>query len=767
MVIRPRLAFPENSLATLITLNPFPAPVSSDLSRDEALFDAALRLSDAAERTAFLENSCADNPEQRTRVETLLAAREEADAFFAAGASLIEASDTIGQLQAQSRTAVQPDGRAVEEESVGQRIGRYKLVQKIGEGGCGAVFLAAQEEPVRRQVALKIIRGGMETKSVIARFEAERQALAMMDHPNIARVFDAGATASGLPFFVMEHVRGVRITDYCDGHRLPLRERLLLFIQVCHAIQHAHQNCIVHGDIKPSNIMIAQHDGVPAPKVIDFGISKATEARGSDKHPHVSVAQLVGTPAYMSPEQVELGGLDIDTRSDIYSLGVLLYELLAGLTPIDGHRLVEAGMAEIQRIFSDERPERPSKRLLSIEEDLLGTIAKARQLQPSKLAGTLQGDLDCIVMRALEHDRRRRYETADALARDVEHFLQNEPVAAHPSSWVYRSSKLVRRNRGAFLAGGAIAIALVLGTGLSTWLFLKERDARQRAVAAEHQQARLRLESETRESLTQAALMVSQERFEEADDLIRGIKLNASTLEGAAVFRAMGEWHALHGRWKLAAERFEVLLRINHLEGADVSSLDYLELGPVLIELGDLEAYEAFRRDAIARFAGKQNPFADRIVKISLLHSADSALLASLEPLARFNEQAAEEADRAGDPFVAAWRSMSIALYAYRLGDIAAAARWAERSLNYRDRNGPRDATARAILSLTRYQQGRPEDARRELLAARSIFKERPEELVDRGSPVHGFWFDWAFAQILIREASALTELPRPGNPLH
>jgi eukaryotic-like serine/threonine-protein kinase len=584
----------------------------------------------------------------------------------------------------------------------------------------------------------------------------------MMDHPNIARVFDAGETGDGLPYFVMEHVRGVRITEFCDEHRLPVADRLHLFIQVCHAIQHAHQNCIVHGDIKPSNILIAQHDGVPLPKVIDFGVAKATEARRPEKHPHVSLAQLVGTPAYMSPEQVELGGLDVDTRSDIYSLGVLLHELLTGRTPIDAPRFLQATLEEIRQLVRQHRNDPPSKRLGELPPERLQAIAAARRTSPRRLRQTLSGDLDCVVRKALEHDRRRRYETANAMAMDTQRYLQLEPLVAHPSGWFYRTSKLIRRNRGTFLATGAVAAALVVGTGTSTWLFLREREARQRAVAAEQQQARLRLEAETRGHITQAALLISQERFEEADDLVRALALEEPTMEGAAVFRSLGEWHAIHSRWRQAADRFEVLLRINQLEGSDVSSLDYLERGPTLVELGDFEAYEAFRQAAIRRFAGKQTPFADRIVKISLLHPADSDLLALLRPLVELAEEATREADVRGDAFVAAWRAMSLALYHYRSGRLAAAQTWCERSLSYHDGNAPRIATVRGILAMVHFRLGRPEASRAELAEARALLATYDDWPKDRGSPVHGFWFDWAFARLLLREASTLVELPRP-----
>jgi serine/threonine protein kinase len=356
-------------------------------------------------------------------------------------------------------------------EKTGDRIGRYKLLQTIGEGGCGVVYMAEQEEPVRRRVALKVIKLGMDTKQVIARFEAERQALAMMDHPNIAKVLDAGATEAGRPYFVMELVRGIKITDYCDQNNLPTRDRLDLFIKVCQAIQHAHQKGIIHRDIKPSNILVTLHDGAPVPKVIDFGIARATEGRLTDQTLFTAFEQFIGTPAYMSPEQAEMSGLDIDTRSDIYSLGVLLYELLTGKTPFDAKQLAAAGLDEMRRTIREQEPVRPSTRLGTMLEGELTTTAKHRQTDAPKLLHLLRGDLDWIVMKALEKDRTRRYETANGLAADLKRHLNNEAVVARPPSTAYRFQKLVRRNKLVFAAGASIGAALIITLAFSMWSY--------------------------------------------------------------------------------------------------------------------------------------------------------------------------------------------------------------------------------------------------------------------------------------------------------
>jgi serine/threonine protein kinase/WD40 repeat protein len=378
----------------------------------------------------------------------------------------------------------------------GGRIGRYKLLQKLGEGGCGVVFMAEQEQPVKRRVALKVIKLGMDTRQVVARFEAERQALAMMDHPNIARVLDAGATESGRPYFVMELVRGVRITDFCDQNKAGARERLELFIQVCGAIQHAHQKGIIHRDIKPSNILVTLHDGLAAPKVIDFGIAKATQQQLTEKTLFTEIQQFIGTPAYMSPEQAELSGLDIDTRSDIYSLGVLLYELLTGRTPFDPKALAEAGLDEVRRRIREDEPARPSTRLSTLAGAEQTEIATRRRSGAPELIGLLRGDLDWIVMRCLEKNRSRRYETASDLAQDIKRFLANEPISARPPSTAYRLQKFARRHKAAIASAFAISFFLSAGLAASTISFIKERKARARAESAEQAQTSLRQQAE-------------------------------------------------------------------------------------------------------------------------------------------------------------------------------------------------------------------------------------------------------------------------------
>ena len=419
--------------------------MSTTQKDEKTVFRAAVELKTASERIAYLDRACGSDPELKARIIALLQAHQEKGDFLEV---LTEESD------------ITLDDHGLKEKP-GTVIGRYKLLEKIGEGGMATVYMAEQERPIRRKVALKIIKLGMDTKSVIARFEAERQALAMMEHPNIAKVLDAGATETGRPYFVMELVKGLSITEYCDKNKLSTGERLELFMQVCNAVQHAHQKGIIHRDIKPSNVMVTLHDGTPVPKVIDFGIAKATCQRLTEKTVFTRYAQMIGTPAYMSPEQAEMSGLDVDTRTDIYSLGVLLYEILTGTTPFDGERLRSAGYLELQRIIRKEEPTKPSTKLSTLGDNLMA-VAKDRNTRPDLLRRSLRGDLDWIAMKSLEKDRTRRYETAYTLAEDIQRYLRNEPILAGSPGAIYRLQKFWRRHRSRIVAATTVALLLTV-----------------------------------------------------------------------------------------------------------------------------------------------------------------------------------------------------------------------------------------------------------------------------------------------------------------
>jgi serine/threonine protein kinase len=479
------------------------------------LFLQALELPTPQARRHLLATECGHDPALRAKIEALLQSHQE-DSF----------------LERPAEEAMNPlAGRGGAEvfEKPGDLIGRYKLREKIGEGGCGVVYVAEQAEPVRREVALKVIKLGMDTRSVVARFESERQALAMMDHPNIAKVLDAGATATGRPYFVMELVRGLKITEHCDQNQLSTRKRLELFIKVCQAVQHAHQKGIIHRDLKPSNILVTVNDSVPVPKVIDFGIAKATEGRLTDLTVYTDLHQFIGTPAYMSPEQASMTSLDIDTRSDIYSLGVLLYELLTGTTPFPETRMRSASRQEMQRFIMEEEPERPSTRLRQ------KSLATPRSQLPTG-HWPLATDLDWIVMKCLEKDRARRYETATGLAADLQRHLGNEPVVARPPSNLYRFQKLVRRNKVAFAAGTALAAALLVGLAISTFLYIQERREHDSAARSENLAAARLIDSENARNDSEAISTFLTQVFQSPDPARDGRTITvAETLSNAAI----------------------------------------------------------------------------------------------------------------------------------------------------------------------------------------------------------------------------------------
>jgi eukaryotic-like serine/threonine-protein kinase len=522
------------------------------------IFNEALKRT-SAERIEYLEAACTSDAGLRQRVENLLKAHERAGEFM---------EDPVTIL----RGGVAPKPPAG--EGSGDRIGPYKLLQQIGEGGCGVVFMAEQEHPLRRRVALKVVKPGMDTKNVIARFEAERQALTLMEHPNIARVYDAGATDSGRPYFVMELVRGPRITDYCDQHSLTTSERLELFVQVCHAIQHAHHKGIIHRDIKPSNVLVTTAgDGTPLPKVIDFGIAKATTSQQlTDKTYFTAFEMLIGTPAYMSPEQAALTSVDVDTRTDIYSLGVLLYELLTGTPPFDVPELLKAGLDEMRRVILNKDPLRPSTRLKTMLEEDLTFTAQQRRMEPIRLIRSIRGDLDWIVMKALEKDPARRYVTANALATDVQRYLAHEPVSARPPTGLYKLAKLIQRNR--LFTGSLVALGILLVSSLAIVSVLLAREKK----------ARLQTEIEKRTAQTESLKSKQVTKF--LSDTIAGVTPSLALGRDTTLLRAI---------LNRAGQRISSELA----DQPEVEAELRLTFGVVYEKLGDYETAEGMIRRAL------------------------------------------------------------------------------------------------------------------------------------------------------------------------
>ncbi|MDZ4783657.1 MAG: protein kinase [Planctomycetia bacterium] len=665
-------------------------------------------------------------------------------------------------------------------ERPGMQIGAYKLLEQIGEGAFGVVFMAEQSKPVRRKVALKVLKPGMDTKQVVARFAAERQALAMMDHPHIAKVLDAGETESGRPYFVMELVRGVAITEYCDVNQMPPRERLELFAQVCRAVQHAHLKGIIHRDLKPSNVLVTLMDGAPTPIVIDFGVAKAIDSPLTERTLFTHFAQVVGTPLYMSPEQAELSGLDVDTRSDIYSLGVLLYELLTGLTPFDRERFRTVGIDEVRRIIREEEPPRPSARL-AMRASAKSSGAEGRAEDLRRQSAAFRSELDWIVMKCLEKDRRRRYETAVGLVLDVQRYLRDEPVQACPPSTWYRLRKFVSRNKAASLAAAGVLLAFTLGfitLAMSNYLIRAEQ-ARTKAERDRFEQAQKLAEDRAGEirqgleRLTAANALLdrgnwftTQERWDDAHDAFsKAIELHG---EHVSVWVARGDLYASLGLWDLASADFGKAMAIQEPD----ATMRWYRQALLLLYLGDLPGYDRTRQRMQERF--------HRTLDINLAGELARTCVLSSNPPADFRPlvQLAREAKTA-DP--GGWfRGYVLGAALYRDGQYQPAVESLTDSLT-----GDPDWSVRAlslpILAMAQHRVGQIEVAKQTLdkaIESHELWiqiRYDAERTNWRRHWVHNqgasadwpiAWWDWLEFQISCREAWALIHgEQRPMDP--
>jgi serine/threonine protein kinase/Flp pilus assembly protein TadD len=724
----------------------------------ESILAAAVEIDSTTQRQDFIAQACAGDAELQRRVGALV------ENHFRAG-SFLEVSPFAW---------FNMSGESIPERP-GAVIGPYKLLEQVGEGGFGVVFMAEQTAPVRRKVALKVIKPGMDTRQVIARFEAERQALAVMDHPNISRVLEAGATASGRPYFVMELVRGVAITNYCDENQLSVRERLELFASVCEAIHHAHTKGIIHRDIKPTNVLVTRQDGAGLVKVIDFGVAKAIGQQLTDKTLYTGFAQMVGTPLYMSPEQAELTSVDIDTRSDIYSLGVLLYELLTASTPVDKEQMKKAAYDEIRRIIREEDPPKPSTRLSTAE--MGPTIAAHRHTEPAKLIRLMRGELDWIVMKCLEKDRNRRYDTANSLMADIQRYLRNEAVQACPPSAWYRFHKLARRNLGAFITATALALALLLAviTLATSNVLIRQEQARTTLEKHRAQKAQLlagqradQIRQEM-ENLKAANAMLDRGRWyvhvREWDGahaaLTRAIELRP---DHASVWAERADLYLLLGLWDLAAPD---CARNIELSEPNATTSRWHQHALLQLAVGDRDGYEAACREMRERFRKTTDGrLVETVLRSSVLAPGPST---DLRPLVELSQRIYRHHPASSYSLyilgTAHYRAGEHELAIQRLRDSLAATDWSVRLLSY------------PVLAMACHRLGRGAEAREALDEAASVLdrwtQHRYEGQHDRGVKDQGAeaiwpvaWWDFLEGQVYYEEAKRLIDgVPPPNDP--
>ena len=732
---------------------------ATDGEISSAIMEVALSLDDPATRQVFLERVFGDSAAAKDEMTRLLDAADGAATFF------LEAREQRAKVTATilSETHVHPPAsvavRFLEDDASLDKLGPYRLVARLGEGGGGVVYEAEQEQPIRRRVAVKIVRMDLGNPNALARFDVERQALALMDHPNIAKVFDAGTTPSGRPYFAMELVTGEPITHYCNRHKLGCTERLELFVLVCNAIQHAHQKGIIHRDIKPSNVIVTRQDGANVPKIIDFGIAKAAGPGVAAGETITAHDQFFGTPAYMSPEQVAMTGIDVDTRSDIFSLGVLLYELLTGTTPIDRSSVPDLTFSQIRKSLLTWESLRPSDLLAKRSPEVLRTLAEERGTEPGDLVRFVRGDLDWVVMQALEKNRIRRYQTANGLATDVRRFLANEPIAARPPSSLYVMAKFIRRNRIACGAALLLVILLVVGLATTAAMYESERKAaieqlrlKNEAQAARNEESRLRYQADARSNIARAAFLLDQGRIDDADRLRQEYPLSSiePSLEAAAVFRSLGDWNSSNGRRDEALQCYRLLRQASREDAPQkiLNGDDLMAIAAALL-MADKNEYQAFRDEVLTRYSPAEGSHrAEHLLKVCLIAPASPAALVQLR----------RDVETMGDPrktACPAWAAFSLSLYHLRGGDWEKALSACETGLTSPDRKSSCEVSLQAVSAMAYAGLGKRDLAETALAKARGHAATCDARDFVLGASIRPYWFDWAIAKLMMDEASS------------
>jgi hypothetical protein len=705
---------------------------------EEDIFCRAVEIQDTGQREAFLRATCQSNAALRQAVDALLADHEQATRLF---------QEVAADVTLDESTSAAITGSLEKDDFLGAVIGPYHIVQRLGEGGGGTVYEAEQDIPVRRKVAVKILKPGLDKWRVMNRFQTERQALELMEHPNIARVLDAGTTPDSRPYFVMELVRGTKITDHCKANALPMSARLQLIQRICSAVQHAHQKGIIHCDLKPSNILVTMVEGTPIPKVIDFGIAKATGGTRSELNDQNCP---VGTPAYMSPEQID-GSADIDTRSDIYSLGVILYELLAGRPPFKQEEPSHTGTSDLRHRLLHETPPPPS---------LVAAGTDSHRLKWNE-------DLDCIVMTAMEKNRERRYSTVRGLSQDIARYLANEPISARPAGRLYRMRKFVRRNRVASGAIAAVFLALAVGFTASSLLYFradaaerKQTQLRADAEAAERRQAQLRADAEERAHVTKAAILIMQNKTEDADAEIQlmGGMLTQPSVEATNVFHKLATWNALRGNWKAASQRMLSLSRVNRFDDSDMTdnvTRDLVPIAPTLIEAGDLDNLRDYENFLLQQLGNTNNPVAaEQVLKICLQYPPSNDLLKRLQPAAAVAEKSiSDKSNTSRLTWIQAWRCFALGLWDYRIGEYEQSIPLLNLAMTAPKNEPVVNCCCLVVRSMAYRKMGHVTEADNDLVQAKSQIDAKfstPLELDNQG-----LWHDWLTARILLREATS------------